>query len=154
VVHVRAQPARPQVATRGLDEVEELGTGGISRSSMAFSIVRGHLGHARAGAPGQRGCGSRCCPRGRTSGRSMRPLVIMSKPQKVKNRCSLDALAEGGVAEDEAGVGHVEVALRADDGQLAAPRPSSSNAGTIMSCVAVMSVRLSRRSRRLGSPAM
>lgn len=29
----------------------------------------------------------------------------------------LDAFAEGGVGEDEAGVGHVEVALGANDGQ-------------------------------------
>ena len=44
----------------------------------------------------------------------------MSKPQKVKNRWVSTPSPEGGVGEDQAGVGHVEAALGADDGQLAA----------------------------------
>jgi hypothetical protein len=37
-----------------------------------------------------------------------------------EEQVGLDPLAQGGVGEDEAGVGHIEVALGADDGQLAA----------------------------------
>jgi hypothetical protein len=50
----------------------------------------------------------------------------------------LDAFAEGGVGEDQAGVGHVEVALGANDRELATGRRlGSSNDGTIMSVIVI-----------------
>jgi hypothetical protein len=53
---------------------------------------------------------------------SIRAFVIMSKPQNVKNRWVSMPSPSAALAEHQPRVGHVEVALGADDGELAAGR--------------------------------
>ena len=58
-------------------------------------------------------------------------LLIMSKPQNVKNRCVSTPSPRAALARIRPGVGHVQVALGADDRELAAGLASSSNDGTM-----------------------
>jgi hypothetical protein len=112
-----------------------------------------HLGRA-GGRPGQRAehvvDAHACCDRAGciavlpTKENLRSPIVallMMSKPQKVKNRWVSMPSPSCGVGEDEAGVGHVEVALGADDRELATLLCGASKDGTIG---VLMSARFSR----------
>ena len=86
---------------------------------LLLHLVRGHRGHAGQAAEALRHVGGGVAEHGELQVVHPRLGDHVEAPEG-EEQVRLHALAQCGVGEDQAGVGHVQVALGADDGELAA----------------------------------